>query len=279
MLLVAAVSVVTAVTGVFSASASPGLRQNQTDKPAAGSSTQTDKPKAEPSTQSDKPTAVAPQDKSPDSLAKSTSPAQQSPKSEQAKPAESAKPQAGKRSARGKVIVPRSKTATDPEVREKLSKARTDLVSATQAYKASLANLLPFQESAVKTASDQVQLRQSLFDKGIVSRKELEDSKHSLAEAQTKLDETKRQLSESDSMLAEIEDDQYLKAPAAPGEYRAIGAVIRYNGATQWSLKDASKVENFYQSEFGQQLPISAFGQTAVHDRLGFDHHDAMDVA
>jgi hypothetical protein len=26
-------------------------------------------------------------------------------------------------------------------------------------------------------------------------------------------------------------------------------------------------------------MPISAFGQTAVHDQLGFDHRNAMDVA
>jgi hypothetical protein len=26
-------------------------------------------------------------------------------------------------------------------------------------------------------------------------------------------------------------------------------------------------------------LPVSAFGQTALHDRMGFDHRNALDVA
>jgi hypothetical protein len=30
---------------------------------------------------------------------------------------------------------------------------------------------------------------------------------------------------------------------------------------------------------FGRSLPISALGQTSTHDRLRFDHRDAMDVA
>lgn len=32
-------------------------------------------------------------------------------------------------------------------------------------------------------------------------------------------------------------------------------------------------------SQFGRTLPISAFGQTGVHDRLRFDHRNAVDVA
>lgn len=30
---------------------------------------------------------------------------------------------------------------------------------------------------------------------------------------------------------------------------------------------------------FGHPLPIGALGQTTAHDRLGFDHHNAVDVA
>jgi len=38
-------------------------------------------------------------------------------------------------------------------------------------------------------------------------------------------------------------------------------------------------VSGFFQQKFGHSMPISAFGQTGVHDRLGFDHHNSMDVA
>ncbi|HYL99040.1 MAG TPA: hypothetical protein VEZ90_08815 [Blastocatellia bacterium] len=263
--------------GAFTRSISAAsLQQGQAEKaPASQAQNEKQSGTSAPAPSKDQPSPN--QDKG---AAAQATPTQQPQEQQQSQPpAETSTPAAGKRRVHGKVLVPRPKTPVQSGVNEKLTKARTDLMSATQAYKTSLSNLLPYQESALKAASDQVQLRQSLFEKGIVSKRELEDSKHSLAEAQSKFDETKRQLSEADSMLAEVEDDQYLKVPSAPGEYRSIGAVIRYTGSTQWSLKDASKVESFYESQFGQQLPISAFGQTAVHDRLGFDHHDAMDVA
>jgi len=32
-------------------------------------------------------------------------------------------------------------------------------------------------------------------------------------------------------------------------------------------------------ARFGRSLLVSAFGQTALHDRKGFDHRNALDVA
>lgn len=197
----------------------------------------------------------------------------------------SSSPVQSKSKARKRTQSAKSQESTDGSSKteqgtgSKLSKAKSDLVNATQDYKKSLANLLPYEETAVKNATNQVQTRQALFEKGIVSRKEVDDSKLALAQAQSKLDETKKQLAEADSMLAEVEEEQEVKVPSAVGKYSTTAAMIRYNGPLAWSLKDAGKVETFFESEFGHNLPISAFGQTAVHDHLGFDHHNAMDVA
>jgi len=87
-------------------------------------------------------------------------------------------------------------------------------------------------------------------------------------------------MAEADSMMAEAMNDQLWRLPDLPrGGYRATTALIRYNGTAQWSLKDAGKVETFYESKFGRSLPISAYGQTAVHNELGFDHRNAIDLA
>ena len=48
--------------------------------------------------------------------------------------------------------------------------------------------------------------------------------------------------------------------------------------APNWSLADAKKVENFFFTKFGHQLPTSAFGQSEIHDRWGLDHRQGMDV-
>jgi hypothetical protein len=54
---------------------------------------------------------------------------------------------------------------------------------------------------------------------------------------------------------------------------------VHYRGPARWSLAEAPKVQGFFARRFGRPLPVSAFGQTPVHDRLGFDHRDAIDVA
>ena len=165
------------------------------------------------------------------------------------------------------------------EIHNQLSKARSDLVEATKNYKDSLEKLLPFEETALKQAAETAAKRKDLFAQGIVARRELEESQRAAAEAQSKLDQTRRQLTEADSMLAEAENETLPDAREPGGAYHSTAALIRYNGVAAWSLKDAGAVENFYAEKFKHALPISAFGQTAVHDRLGFDHHNAMDVA
>ena len=52
---------------------------------------------------------------------------------------------------------------------------------------------------------------------------------------------------------------------------------IKYSA--DWSLDKAEKVKDFFIKKFGHDLPVSAMGQTETHDKLGFDHHEAMDVA
>ncbi len=42
---------------------------------------------------------------------------------------------------------------------------------------------------------------------------------------------------------------------------------------------DTPKLQCFFAAQFGPALPISAFGQIALHDRMRFDHHHALDVA
>jgi len=46
----------------------------------------------------------------------------------------------------------------------------------------------------------------------------------------------------------------------------------------RWSLADSKKVENFFFTKFGSPLPISAFGQSNIHDRWGLDHRQGLDV-
>ena len=55
-------------------------------------------------------------------------------------------------------------------------------------------------------------------------------------------------------------------------------AYIRYGGARAWSLSEAAGIKQFFARRFGRALPIGAFGQSALHNRWGYDHRNAMDV-
>jgi hypothetical protein len=46
----------------------------------------------------------------------------------------------------------------------------------------------------------------------------------------------------------------------------------------RWSLTDAARVELFFMKKFGRQLPITAYGQSGLHTRWGYNHRRSMDV-
>jgi hypothetical protein len=53
----------------------------------------------------------------------------------------------------------------------------------------------------------------------------------------------------------------------------------RYDGDGSFNDNDFHRVNTAYQSRFGRVLPVSAYGMSAVHRALGFDHRGRVDVA
>lgn len=47
---------------------------------------------------------------------------------------------------------------------------------------------------------------------------------------------------------------------------------------TRWSIKEATKIKQFFLEKFNKPLPLSAFGQSDLHTRWGLDHRNGMDV-
>jgi hypothetical protein len=166
----------------------------------------------------------------------------------------------------------------EPTLSARVAKAKADVVAAANDYKASLARLLVLQEQDVTMAQETVEKRKELLALAIISKKELEESERALAGAQGKVANTKREIGESDNLIAEATAEKQL-TNLAPGAYQTTAALIRYNGPAHWVLTDAAKVQSFFALRFNHALPISAFGQTKVHDQLGFDHHNSIDVA
>jgi hypothetical protein len=169
--------------------------------------------------------------------------------------------------------------ATDPT-----TSTRADLVAAILSYRAALDKLWEFHVTAVSRAAAEVDKRRDLLARGIISRRELEESERALEVAEGKMAGTRREMVVADQSLAEamIEPPSLprgVPGRPAPEHYEMTPLFVHYRGPARWSLAEAPKIQSFFARRFGRPLPVSAFGQTPLHDRLGFDHRDAIDVA
>jgi len=173
--------------------------------------------------------------------------------------------------------VPRG-TAPAPE---SLDAAWAAQANAARHYRESLEALLPFREAAVERAETRLARHRELFERGVIAAAELAASERALDEARVAADRTRAEIGQAAALATEAEAARELAAlpPSAPGRVRAGPTLIRHDGRAPWSLAELPALEQFFSARFHRALPISARGQTPVHDRLGFDHHEALDVA
>ncbi len=163
------------------------------------------------------------------------------------------------------------------------------LAQAKSEYESSLERLLALHDADAKRAEGQLLNTKELYDQGLVTRHELEAADDAAAHAREKGDEVQAQLKVAEAQFAEAlveaesENDEpktkpYSASPAVGGWVIRKTAYIRYGGARAWSLSEAGAVEQYFRAKFGRALPVSAFGQSLLHDRWGYDHHNAMDI-
>ena len=163
-----------------------------------------------------------------------------------------------------------------------LQQRAAELTAALREYRGSLERLLALHEQALAKAVEKQRTWRDLYDHGTISRRELETGEQAVQTAQAKIDETRRDIDAADHATAEAVTMEALAAlpPPAPGERQQTAGLSRFQGTAVWSLPTiVPKLEQLFATRFGHRLPISALGQTALHDRLGFDHRQAMDVA
>ncbi len=164
----------------------------------------------------------------------------------------------------------------------KLEKTAADVVAATEKYRAALERLLPIYERELARRDELAELRQDLYERGVLSRSEFSEGLKAQAEARRNVQDTRRAIAEAERMTTEARMAEALArlTPLARGGYEESPGLARYNGQAAWSLaRDTPRLQRFFLSRFARALPISAFGQTVLHDRMGFDHRNALDVA
>jgi hypothetical protein len=168
-----------------------------------------------------------------------------------------------------------------PSSRRSLSELSAEVARTTQVYRDAVARSLPQHEANVRDAIAALEERRKLHAAGALPASYVEQGERDLAAAARELEEAQKALDDADRLLFEAALQQRLaNLPALPrGGFEDLATLVRFNGASPWSLRNVPALEQRFLAAFGRSLPISAFGQTKVHDRLGLDHRMAIDVA
>ena len=170
-----------------------------------------------------------------------------------------------------------------------ITSSSANLIAATNQYKADSTELLTLQEAEVSKAETKLEQLRTLVSEGLVAKVELEAAEQNVAGLRGKIEATQKQIADSDSRVVQIKAEQELAKQhvAAPvklvakqyGTFNATAMILRSSGTFAWSRSSLDTIQAFFSSKFGHSLPTSAVGQSATHNRLGYDHRNAVDVA
>jgi hypothetical protein len=162
-----------------------------------------------------------------------------------------------------------------------LEAARAVQADAARRYRESLVELRPLHEAAEQRAAAELERRRALLAQGLIARADVEAAERAWDEARRVAERTRTSIVEADALVSDAEAARELAAlpPPRPGETQEAPGLVRFAGVGRWSLATLPALERFFAGRFGRALPISALGQTTAHDRLGFDHRNAIDVA
>jgi hypothetical protein len=162
-----------------------------------------------------------------------------------------------------------------------LAQLTADVLRTTRAYRATLERAVPAHEAQVRDAFLALDEGRRLQAAGAVPAAYVEQAERALASAQRELGDTLAAIEEADRIIGEATLQQRLAglAPLPRGGYEDAATLVRFSGTAPWSLTEVPALSRRFADAFGRALPISAFGQTKVHDRLGLDHRSAIDVA
>ncbi len=172
-----------------------------------------------------------------------------------------------------------SRRLSSPEA--ELSHFRADVIQKIKETRSGAEKVLMLHETERQRIAVEYERRRKLYHQGLIARNDVLQTENALAQAMLRVEEDKRRLAETDMVITEVTmRDELLRLPGlALGASGETSTLLRFNGGTLWQLRDAARIERFFVETFGRALPISALGQTITHDRLRFDHRDAMDVA
>ncbi|MDQ2711152.1 MAG: hypothetical protein M3Y24_02770 [Acidobacteriota bacterium] len=125
-----------------------------------------------------------------------------------------------------------------------------------------------------------VENRRTLVDTGIIAKSELADIEQELESRRRVLELAENRVRLLKDLRQMAENEQRLERAALQANGAALKDVmIRYDGNGLFNLGDLTTISSEFERKFHRALPVSALGQTLVHQSMGLDHRNRVDVA
>jgi hypothetical protein len=132
-------------------------------------------------------------------------------------------------------------------------------------------------------AKAQVEQVRTLVDAGLQPKQSLTAPLEEQALAQNTYDLTlsRTELVQQVAEMARLEEQIPLPQPRDTGEDVGFAPPVmeKFDGRGSFTPADFQRVKDAFEQEFHKTLPVSADGETAVHQAMGFDHRNRVDVA
>jgi hypothetical protein len=174
------------------------------------------------------------------------------------------------------------------EARVRLADAQDEATLAQTLYgQTRLENMTPEQAQAmleaaqrrVERQSKTLANRQMLVDNGVIARSELTVIQDELDSRRRVLDLAQNRVKLLEDLQQMAEREQRLERAAEASAAESRNLMIRYDGNGLFSLADLTTISSQFQKRFHHALPVSALGQTLVHQSMGLDHRNRVDIA
>ncbi len=174
------------------------------------------------------------------------------------------------------------------EAEDKLEDARDEMTLAETLYsQARVQDMTDAQGQAMIAAAQRrvdrqtklVANREKLLAEGVLARSEVEGFQSELQARQRvlQLAQDRAKLLDSLKDMAAVEERLAEAGRAASQSLK--DSMLRYDGNGSFNLGDLTTISAQFQRRFHRALPISALGQTALHQAMGLDHRGRVDVA
>ena len=137
--------------------------------------------------------------------------------------------------------------------------------------------LIQLQEAEITRLTATVDELRPLNADGLIAPVELQKAEQGLAAAKAKLEEIRAQIAAGES--AKSAESAKIKSFVKPTSmiFDSRSPVLRSTEGS-WSLANLSTVQQFFFNTFGRALPTSTVGQSATHNRMRWNHRNAVDV-